>query len=309
MESLQTTKRMKNLLLLFFCLVSIAAKSQDYLNETCIWKVKDYAYIDLTYFNSDYYDHINGDTLIDGTGYYKLYRKGSFYNGFTPTDSMFYSEINDYLGAIREEDKTWVWVEKDSLESKILFDFNLKEGDSVKFYGRNYNLILSDSIFHGGTYKKVYRLEDTLLDLIEGVGFITGVVPSLWRQESVTYIQCFSKDGENLNPDLFEFEKLLDELFENLESCEEVLSSSINPNIYEHDIIIFPNPAYDLLNVKLNNSNANTITILNLEGKELFHKKVNNQLMELEINGLENGIYFLKIRMDDKVLVRKFVKR
>lgn len=299
---------MKNSTLILFCLVSFAAKSQNYLNESCIWKIKDYAYVDLVFFNSDYYDYINGDTLIGGIDYYKLYRKGTTISGFSQTDSMFINDINDYLGAIREEDETWEWIEKDSLTPKVLFNFNLEEGDSVKFNNENYNLILSDSIFHDGVYKKVYNLEGTIIDLIEGVGFITGPVSPLIKIESISYIQCFSKNGESLNPDLSEFESKFDDVFfEDIDFCEEVLSQTNGVNTPAIDVLIYPNPFADKISIEAD-FDIESIRISNSFGKIVYEKE--GSVDKINLENLGGGLYFVLIKgANHQTIIKRLVKQ
>lgn len=100
---------MRNFLTLgFFLLINILF-GQEYINESCKWKVKNLAYSDLYYFNIDYQDYIEGDTLIENTTYFKVYRKGKSIVGLTHTasDSLGISEFHEYKGAILEENKIW----------------------------------------------------------------------------------------------------------------------------------------------------------------------------------------------------------
>jgi len=300
---------MKNLLLIFFCFISFPAISQNYLDETCIWKIKDYAWVDLVYFNADYHDYIDGDTLVDGVDYYKLFRKGTLIQGFTPTDSMFINEIDHYLGAIREEDNTWIWVEKDSLSPKLLYDFNLEEGDSIALGNTNYNLILTDSIFHEGVYKKVYNLEGIIFDFIEGFGLITGVVAPLVVPESISYIQCFNKGGENLNPDLTEIENQFNGgfQFEDVESCGQLVSGIDNLDNLKFDIQIFPNPFINEISIETD-FEMESIVIFNSIGKAVFNKKEN--LNNLKLENIVSGFYYILIEgKQNQIAIRKLVKQ
>ena len=71
-----------------------------------------------------------------------------------------------------------------------------------------------------------------------------------------------------------------------------------NPNfIHESsEFILWPNPVVEHLNVRLNVNLANpNFTILDLTGKKIMHGKLENQNTTLDLSGLNQGLYFIKI--------------
>ena len=72
---------------------------------------------------------------------------------------------------------------------------------------------------------------------------------------------------------------------------------------------IFPNPTINLLNVKLENPEAVSFEILDLYGRKVFEKAESVESnFQLPIEHLSNGVYFLKLNMEGKYDVRKFLK-
>ena len=71
-----------------------------------------------------------------------------------------------------------------------------------------------------------------------------------------------------------------------------------NPNfIHESsEFILWPNPVVEHLNVRLNINVADqNFTILDLTGKTIMHGKLENQNTTLDLSGLNQGLYFIKI--------------
>ena len=69
------------------------------------------------------------------------------------------------------------------------------------------------------------------------------------------------------------------------------------------DFIIYPNPVKDRINI-LTNTNINTISIIDVNGKIVF--KGNNP--SIDISNLNNGLYFVKIETAQGITNEKFIK-
>ncbi|NOX86696.1 MAG: T9SS type A sorting domain-containing protein, partial [Chlorobi bacterium] len=73
-------------------------------------------------------------------------------------------------------------------------------------------------------------------------------------------------------------------------------------------LILYPNPAHNLLNIKSKNSILD-LTIINLNGQVLINvQSSGSTLFQQDITLLKPGIYFVKIRTEKGITVRKFVK-
>lgn len=76
-------------------------------------------------------------------------------------------------------------------------------------------------------------------------------------------------------------------------------------------ISIFPNPVSDLLTIELSNSKTSyqgaIVTIENMFGLMVYKSYIKNQTLEININDLQNGIYFVKINDGEAILTKKIV--
>ncbi|PLX09191.1 MAG: hypothetical protein C0598_12020, partial [Marinilabiliales bacterium] len=83
-----------------------------------------------------------------------------------------------------------------------------------------------------------------------------------------------------------------------------------NKEIIDDNIIsIFPNPAYDKLNISINKTNSNTSFIIrDLMGKEIMQKKINASKETINISSLKSGIYIISIIDKQQMISKKFIK-
>jgi len=70
-------------------------------------------------------------------------------------------------------------------------------------------------------------------------------------------------------------------------------------------ISVFPNPATHRLSII--NASDFECTVLNTIGNELYSDKINRSEYVLDVSALENGIYFLKLQQQEKVIVKRVV--
>jgi len=129
---------------------------------------------------------------------------------------------------------------------------------------------------------------------------------NIWQSFTYTITDGLSRNlmlsftrynGDNLQDDIS---------LANLSIKNSTLSSE---NFKFDDIIIYPNPAVDLINFK-GISNASGIEIINLNGQTI--KRVGLDSKEetsIEINDLNSGVYLVKIFNEQYSVIRKVIKR
>jgi len=78
----------------------------------------------------------------------------------------------------------------------------------------------------------------------------------------------------------------------------------------ENKIIVYPNPFYSatFINIpdEIKNTNAELI-IYNSIGKNVVYKKINDNPYMLSRGNLQNGIYLLKLQLNDKIYITKII--
>ena len=78
-------------------------------------------------------------------------------------------------------------------------------------------------------------------------------------------------------------------------------------NEIENNISLFPNPVKDKLNITLDNTYYSKIQIIDITGKILTEKNINNSKnINISTSKFKRGVYFCKL-FGDNIIIRKFV--
>ena len=85
------------------------------------------------------------------------------------------------------------------------------------------------------------------------------------------------------------------------------LSVGIEEQKHARGISIYPNPVKDILHIE-NARKASMIDIFNMSGRLVMHIPDPENQMEIDVTGLEKGLYILRCRTDDGVQTLKLVK-
>jgi len=83
--------------------------------------------------------------------------------------------------------------------------------------------------------------------------------------------------------------------------------SSVNTEISQNEIKVFPNPFADFTTILLNSDNKNTIHLFDISGRILRNVIVQENSFQLYKNNLKAGIYFLQIQNKKGVFRKKLV--
>lgn len=100
-------------------------------------------------------------------------------------------------------------------------------------------------------------------------------------------------------------------MFTHNTSFTDIFSATSNKSVQNLQIKLYPNPASDRIYIEqedLNGSNT-LISVYDITGKLKFQElKQNSSKIEINLLGLNNGIYFIGIRTNDKQNMLKFIK-
>jgi len=97
-----------------------------------------------------------------------------------------------------------------------------------------------------------------------------------------------------------------------IESQEGTYTTSPNPNM---QLLVYPNPAEDLINLSLISQVQQevSISVLTVDGREMMSQSANIgsnfQIFTLNTEGLASGFYFVKVQANNEVLTEKIVIR
>ncbi len=71
---------------------------------------------------------------------------------------------------------------------------------------------------------------------------------------------------------------------------------------------VFPNPADNIVIVSTDIQGEKHVSLLDVAGKQLFHKQETSERFSLDMSDYEGGVYFLFVRTQTGLLTRKIVK-
>ncbi len=76
------------------------------------------------------------------------------------------------------------------------------------------------------------------------------------------------------------------------------------------DIEIYPNPAKSRINIDLKNSKSKTLSfeIINANGQIVESKKLNNNIENMDISNYPQGLYFVKIILENSIINKRIIK-
>jgi len=79
--------------------------------------------------------------------------------------------------------------------------------------------------------------------------------------------------------------------------------------VKENQLIVYPNPAIDYINLNLPNLSYKSVTIVNLMGETVLKQNVNSVNEQININRLNTGLYFILVNGENGLLKKSFIKK
>jgi hypothetical protein len=85
------------------------------------------------------------------------------------------------------------------------------------------------------------------------------------------------------------------------------LSQSVSFSDTEYELLIYPNPAKEILFFEVNNDiQILSISLFNMLGSKIL--EINNPVNELNLNEINTGVYFINIETNKGKLIKRFLK-
>jgi len=78
--------------------------------------------------------------------------------------------------------------------------------------------------------------------------------------------------------------------------------------VNKESIQIYPNPTNDVLTIKIDNTPYTSFTISNTMGEVALQQQINNTQINVNVKSLAAGVYYVMLKGESGVTVRKFVK-
>jgi hypothetical protein len=241
---------MKNLIVLSFLLISLSGKAQipDYFSNNPEWRASlwfgGYGSCKLV---DEYVEYINGDTLIDGKVYNKMFTRGYGYEVWIGPPPVYNCDFNRYhynsiAAYVRQEGKRVYCLDPWFNEELLLYDFDLRVGDTLPMtdycftWGDMPVVVAIDSMLVGSEYRKVFETDYDYFvgkHFYEGIGYGGGFLGdcSIFS-EYPSILHCYAVDGVTYLPELYG-------------DCE--LNVGVSEIETEMAIHVYPNPVHDFM--------------------------------------------------------------
>lgn len=245
------------------------------------------------------------DTIINGENYKKIY---SF------TEREFDIETATFVCGIRENENKQVFVASyHNQQEFLLYDFSLTEGDSILAesngeYDLYFNVTDVDTIDYNGVERRKITLQFynyAWVTWIEGIGNIEGLLMD-WRSYIMAMdpmpnvrLRCYEHNEECLYSD-FSFDESIDD-------CYTSLYTGLEENETQNNILLYPNPAKERIYINTSIP-IKKITICNFLGQEIKNYNTLQVQSSIDISGLNEGVYFVKIYTEKAVHTTKIIK-
>ncbi len=84
--------------------------------------------------------------------------------------------------------------------------------------------------------------------------------------------------------------------------------ASITTNILEN-ISVYPNPSNGIITIQRNSNEKMNLEIFDITGKQIHSQKnITDNLYTIDLSSITNGVYFINISVNDKIITKKLIK-
>lgn len=213
-------------------------------------------------------------------------------------------------------------IEKEPLQDyKILRVYSIPRypvpGEKIHFWAtiKNTGIITSPSVKTNITLKineQTILKSSTILPSIPAGGMKLLELSSL--EGNTNYFQP-NNHGEysleatiNEEKEISESDYTNNSFFSKLKVYELDSVTKFDTLILKKDIIIYPNPANEILNIHTPTIEQTQITILSMNGQPILQENFYNNMTELNIQLLQAGMYLIKINTPTTQSIQRFIK-
>lgn len=294
-------KLLQSVVILTFMFSGIQLNAQEAsrfpITPTSVWRINYEYYCDGEEFahqsgDQEYKYFVNGDTLIEGRTYFKLYKNGFLYLE-TPVEIR-----NKYMGALRDSANRFYYIKENENSESLLYNFDAKAGESIcpDCGGMNYIVGETDTLENG---RKRFFIDIMTVHcgsanmLIEGIGWLGGLLEgnSCYAHPGIrgSYLLCYS---ENEMPEY---------ITEMTPRCAKTVEcSDVFTPVKQFDFPVFK-PRINLVDNKILEISASgsytnslcQVSIYSLTGQQLKATKMTLP-GTIDVTTLGNGIFIVK---------------
>ncbi len=316
------------LMVIFIKSLSGQATYHPFPHSNAVWNVLEFYYTDYAHSDSmqknTFHFGIFGDTII-GTHYYD---KIFYNNGLTDSTIHISSPNTIYFGGLRQDElsKKIFFLFKDSINEKLIYDFNMNIGDTVTIQSYWGNHVLRcmdiDTILIGNQYRNRYFMWSSFTMVgdvwIEGIGSVKGFLFSYNYNilaNPRNELLCFTSNDTllyHMDGSITEYPISNISLYTGCYYQGNYITST---NCYNESIskviLVMPNPIINLSILRDINGNSlagSCLDIYNIYGglvKEI--RIIEGNVLQLNRVEFHSGLYLYKITNFNNTYTGKFI--
>lgn len=299
----------RTFIVLLLCIAFNDVSAQNYLNETARWK-QSFRYSNSTNSTNCISErYFIGDTVVNGLKYYPLYytdycilTKTTFDSLGNPVISRDTTELTSFLAYIREENKKIYY--SDFIGNEFLkYNFDVNDNTSIDSVvtnsicnpSNNVKILQHDTVCIGNIKRKSWEVSTSPFPLatriIEGVGPSSGFLAPVCRNgcpECNYTLLSFTLNGDTLYKG----------------NCHK---NTYVPSESSANVSFFPNPVNNYLHLK-SSQIMNKYLLLDIRGQLIKEERIADKEFEVNCENLVQGLYILKLFVNDHIIVNKFYK-
>ncbi len=206
---------------------------------------------------------------------------------------------------MREEDKKVYIVLPNSVNERLIYDFNLEVGDYMysSYTELSYEVLEIDMVEIDGKLRKRFNLEN-YETWIEGIGTLNNFLPDALNGQILTYTFPEALNKRIMeDPFAINYIKKGDKIIYSTDAWyfkeDECNTSGLNKTNSPQNIIS-PNPVKD--NLSIQNSSGQVFELTDLNGKILMRKKINSDDQLLNLSHISAGLYIYRMLQDTQII-------
>ena len=307
-------KFLQSVVILTFIFSGFQSKAQEAsrfpVTPTSVWRI-NYEYCkDGESFvhdsgDQEYKYFVNGDTLIGGRTYFKIYKSGILFLD-SPVEIR-----NKYMGALRDSANRFYFVNENENSEHLLYNFDAKVGEPICPDCGEMDYIVGEiNKLENG--RKRFTIDIMTVHcgsantLIEGIGWLGGLLEgnSCYAHPGIrgSYLLCYSENG------IPEYITDINARGTKTVECTDVFTSvkQIDQHDFKLQISLTDNKTLQIRTSDYSQNSLYQVDIYSLTGQKLKTEKM-TMPATVDVSAFGKGIYLLKINNGQKSAASKFL--
>ncbi len=91
--------------------------------------------------------------------------------------------------------------------------------------------------------------------------------------------------------------------YHDLASCNSAGNLAVTPNVFEHGLIVSPNPVKDVVSITTP-FNVNEVEIFDVSGKLV----ISTSQKDIDVSKIQSGMYLMKVTSDNSIITKRLIK-